>query len=248
MALTPNTNEAFLREVDDELRRDQLLTFWERYGRALIGAIVVALALFGGYLYWQHRKTVAAGVEGEKLQTAYDSLATDQPAKAAPVLAEIAKSGGPGYGALARFTQGDIQLQKNDLKGAAATFAAIAADTTVAQPFRDLALVRQTSAEFDTLKPQVVIERLRPLAVAGNPWFGSAGEMVAISYLNSARRDLAATLFGQIAKDDTVPETLRQRAVQMAAVLGSDAAAAPAPEPANVRIVKSATMKEAQAK
>lgn len=50
MALTPNTNEAFLREVDDELRRDQLLTFWERYGRALIGAIVVALALFGGYL------------------------------------------------------------------------------------------------------------------------------------------------------------------------------------------------------
>ncbi|MCB8835158.1 hypothetical protein LJD42_26780, partial [Escherichia coli] len=77
MALTPNTNEAFLREVDDELRRDQLLTFWERYGRALIGAIVVALALFGGYLYWQHRKTVAAGVEGEKLQTAYDSLATD---------------------------------------------------------------------------------------------------------------------------------------------------------------------------
>jgi hypothetical protein len=246
LALTPNTNEAFLREVDDELRRDQLLTFWERYGRALIAAVVVGLALFAGFLYWQHRKTVAAGVAGEQLQIAYDSLAAQQPAKAAPVLADLAKSNRPGYSALARFTEADILLQKNDLKGAAAKFAAIAADTRVAQPFRDLALVRQTSAEFDTLKPQVVIERLRPLAVAGNPWFGSAGEMVAMAYLSSGRRDLAASLFSQIGKEDTVPETLRQRAVQMASVLGSDASAVPAA--ANVRIVKPATSKEAQAK
>ncbi|MGR6327466.1 tetratricopeptide repeat protein [Sphingomonas sp. XXL09] len=246
MALTPNTNEAFLREVDDEVRRDQLLSFWERYGRWLIGAIVLALALFGGVLYWQHRRSMAAGVEGEKLQTAFDSLAADQPAKAGPALSELAGSSHDGYRALAKFTQGDILLQKNDLKSAAAKFAEVANDNGVAQPFRDLALVRQTSAEFDTLKPQVVIERLRPLAVAGNPWFGSAGEMVAIAYINSGRRDLAATLFSQIAKGQDVPESLRQRAVQMASVLGNDASAAA--DTANVRVVKPATVKEAQAK
>lgn len=239
MALTPNTNEAFLREVDDELRRDQLLTFWERYGRALIAAVVVGLALFAGFLYWQHRKTVAAGVAGEQLQIAYDSLAAQQPAKAAPVLADLAKSNRPGYSALARFTEADILLQKNDLKGAAAKFAAIAADTRVAQPFRDLALVRQTSAEFDTLKPQVVIERLRPIAVPTNAYFGSAGELLAIAYLDSGRRDLAGQLFSQLGSTESVPESIRQRAVQMAGTMGVDTAA-------KVRIVSPASAATAQ--
>ena len=51
MAQPPNTNAAFLREVDDELRRDQALALWQRYGKLMIAAIVLALAALGGWLY-----------------------------------------------------------------------------------------------------------------------------------------------------------------------------------------------------
>ena len=193
LALTPQNNDAFLREVDDELRRDQLLTFWERYGRWTIVGIVAALAAFGGFLYWQHRQTEAAGVQGEQLQAAYDQLGNGQPDAAAKALAPIAQTGRPGYRALAQMTEADILLSKKQDKAAAAKFAAIAADSSVAQPFRDLALIRQTVAEYDTLKPQVVIERLRPIAVPANAYFGSAGELVAMAYLDSGRRDRAIT-------------------------------------------------------
>ena len=44
----------------------------------------------------------------------------------------------------------------------------------------DAALVRMTAIELDTLPPQAVVDRLKGLAVAGNPWFGSAGELTAI--------------------------------------------------------------------
>src|SRR3546814_20762034 len=64
-----------------------------------------------------------------------------------------------GYRAIARFTDADILLQKNDLKGAAAKFASIAQDQSLAESFRDLALIRQTAAEYDSLKPDVVISR-----------------------------------------------------------------------------------------
>ncbi len=239
MALTPQNNEAFLREVDDELRRDQMMTFWERYGRWTIAGIVVALAAFAGFLYWQHRQTEAAGVQGEQLQTAYDALGNGQPDQAATTLAPIAASNRDGYKALALMTQADILLSKQQDKAAAAKFAGIVADTSIAQPFRDLALIRQTTAEFDALKPQVVIERLRPLAVAGNPYFGSAGELVAMAYLNSGRKDLAGQMFGQIAKDETVPETIRQRAVQMAGSMGVD-------DSASVRVVSPATAAQAK--
>ncbi|MEH3160123.1 MAG: tetratricopeptide repeat protein [Sphingomonas taxi] len=240
MALTPQNNEAFLREVDDELRRDQLLSFWERYGRWTIAAIVLALAAFGGFLYWQHRQTEAAGVQGEQLQAAFDALGNNQPDAAAATLAPIAKDGRDGYRALALMTEADVLLSKKQDKAAAAKFAAIAADTSIAQPFRDLALVRQTVAEFDTLKPQVVIERLRPLAVPGNAYFGSAGELTAIAYLDNGQRDLAGQMFAQIARADTVPDSIRQRAVQMAGSMGVDAAP-------TVTVTKAAQSKEAPA-
>ncbi len=223
MALPPKTDEAFLREVDDELRRDQLAGFWTNWGIWVAIGVVAALAALAGFLYWQHHNREAAGIEGEQLQAAYDSLGANNAAVAAKPLAALAASSRDGYRALAMFTQADVLLQKNDMKGAAAKLGTIAADTSLAKPFRDLALVRQTSAEFDMLKPQVVVERLRPLAVPGGAWLGSAGEMVAIAYLRMNQRQQAGTMFGQIARDTDVPETIRQRAVQMAGVLGVDA-------------------------
>lgn len=225
MALPPNTNEAFLREVDDELRRDQLVGFWERYGKLAIGGLIAFLVALAGFLFWQNRREENAGLAGEKMQAALDSLADGNKAAAAAPLAQLAQSDRPAYATLARFEQADLALARKDQKGAAAIFAGVASDASLAKPFRDLALVRQTSAEYDSLKPQAVIDRLRPLAVAGNPWFGSAGEMVGVAYLRSGRRDLAGRMFGAIARDPQVPQSIRQRSVQMASVPGVDAVA-----------------------
>jgi hypothetical protein len=67
---------------------------------------------------------------------------------------------------------------------------------------------------------------MRPLAVAGNAWLGSAGELMAAAYLREGRRDLAGQVFARIAADAEVPSSLRQRAVQMAGVLETKAPAA----------------------
>ncbi|MEG3146303.1 tetratricopeptide repeat protein [Sphingomonas sp. RT2P30] len=221
MAVPPNTNEAFLREVDEELRRDQLATAWRRYGRWVVLAVLGGLAALGGWLYWQHYQQQRSNAEGEKLLAAYDQSAAGKDAQAAPVYTDLAASSSPGYRAAARFAQADVLLKKNDLKAAAAKFAEVAADQSIAQPFRDLALIRQTTAEYDQLKPQVVVDRLRLLAQKGNPWFGSAGELVGAAYLQMDRRELAQKLFSQMSTDDGVPESIRKRAGDMAAALGA---------------------------
>lgn len=221
MALPPASNDVFLREVDDELRRDQLLAFWQRWGKWLIAAIVAGLAAFAAFLGWQHHRDSQAGAEGEQLTQAYDLLGNQQIGPAGTKLAALAASNRDGYRVMAMFSQADVLLQQKNDKAAAAKLAAIAGDTSLAKSFRDLATIRQTAVEFDQLKPQVVVERLRPLAVASAPWLGSAGELLATAYLKEGRRDLAAALFGQIAQGDDVPQTVRQRAVQMAGVLNA---------------------------
>ena len=99
----------------------------------------------------------------------------------------------------------------------------IANDENAPKPYRDLASIRATAIQFDKLQPQAVIDRLKPLATPGNPWFGSAGELVAMAYLKQGKKDLAGTLLAAIAKDEDVPETLRSRTRQLAGLLGYDA-------------------------
>ncbi|TKD50170.1 tetratricopeptide repeat protein [Sphingomonas baiyangensis] len=223
MALTPQNNDVFLREVDEELRRDEMRDFMTRWGRWVIVAVIAALVAFGGWLFWQNRQEAAAGEQGEAFSAALDDLAANKADAARVPLETLASSDRDGYRAMARFTQADILLQRDDLKGAAAKFAEIAGDSDLAQPYRDLALIRQTSAEFDSLQPAQVIDRLRGLATKDSPWFGSAGELVAIAYMRMNRPQEAGRMFGEIARTETVPETIRQRAVQLAGVLGVDA-------------------------
>lgn len=225
MALTPQNEEAFFREVDEELRREQIGTFWRRYGRILVVAVVAALAAFGGWLWWQSEQEKAAGAASETMIGALDALGKGQDAEATRDLQALSAGKSAGYSAVSRLALAAQKVEKGDARAAAAAYSAIVRDQSVAQPFRDLALVRQTAVEFDSLTPQAVIDRLRPLAAAGNPWFGSAGEMTAMAWLKMGQKDKAGALFAQIAKDKDVPDTIRGRAVRIAGALGIDAAA-----------------------
>ena len=223
MALSPQSNEAFLREVDEELRKDQALHVWQNYGRWIIGAVVAGLIAFAGWLYWQSHSDGRRGEEGEKLKAAVKALNENKAQEAEAPLKELAASSSAGFSTTARFAQADTLLAKNDLKGGAAILAAIAADTGVPQEFRDLALIRQTATEYDSLKPDQVVSRLGGIAVKDNPWFGSAGEMVAIAQIRMGKRAEAGKLYAEISKTNGVPQPIRTRALQMAGVLGVDA-------------------------
>jgi hypothetical protein len=223
LALRPVDNETFYREVDEELRRDQMKTYWERFGKLVIGGVLLVLAMIGGFLWWQNQKQVKAGERSETLIAAFDEVSGGRKNVAIPKLDGLVKSGSDGHRAAALLTKADIAVQADDLKGAAAIYKQVADDSGLAQPYRDLALVRMTAVELDTLPPQAVVDRLKGLAVAGNPWFGSAGEMVALSYIRLNKPKQAAGIFAAIAKDKKLPDTLRSRATQMAGSLGVDA-------------------------
>jgi hypothetical protein len=132
--------------------------------------------------------------------------------------------------ASALFTRAAFALQQNDTKTAIATYKSISDDSSLPQPYRDAALIRGTALEFDQMQPDQVIARLQPLAKAGNPWFGSAGEMTALALIKQGKKQEAGQLFAAIAKDKTVPQSIRDRAIQIAGSLGVDASAALGPQ------------------
>jgi hypothetical protein len=151
-----------------------------------------------------------------------DKLRAGQAKEGRAKLAKLVTAEQPGYRAMALMVEANLLGEEGKTKDAIAIYAKVVKDSSLPQTFRDLALIRQTSAEFDTLAPQTVVDRLKPLATPGHAWFGSAGELTALAYMKMGKDNLAGPIFAKIAKQEGVPQSLRSRAQQMAGALGID--------------------------
>jgi hypothetical protein len=228
LAQPPSTdvNETFLREVDENLRRDRARDFARKYGSWLIGGMILFLAASGGWIYWQSRERSQSEQRVEELAQIYRDIGTGDLKRTPERLDQLSVESEGAVKASAEFTRAALALEQKDEKVALERFSAIAANEDFPQPYRDLALLRQTSLEFDRMKPEDVIARLAPLAKPDSPWFGSAGEMTGAALIKQGKTAEAGRLFGAIAANRTVPDELRARAVQIASTLGVDASAA----------------------
>lgn len=228
MASTPPTEEAFLREVDEELRREQIQSLWTRYGRFALIAIGLLLAGFAAFLFWRAESDRKAEAHSEQMSAAIADIQAGRKTEAGRKIDALIADGGVGYTASARFVKAALATEKGDVKSAASIYAAVAADEAVPGPFRDLALIRQTLVEYDSLKPQQVITRMQPLAVEGGAYFGTAGELTAVALIQTNRSAEAGRLLAAVARDKNSPATLRARAGRLATSLGADAGASSA--------------------
>lgn len=225
MALTPDTGETFLREVDENLRRDQLRGVAKRFGPLIAAAVVLLLAAVGGWLYWQDQQQKDAARESEQMAVVYKDIAAGNLATVPQRLDALATGGSDAVRASALFTRAAVALEQNDRPTAIAKYHQVADDKGLPAPYRDLGLIRATTLEFDALKPEQVIARMQPMTKPGNPWFGSAGELTGMALIKQGKKLEAGRQFAAIAADRQVPDSIRARAVQIAGTLGVDATA-----------------------
>lgn len=215
---------ALMREVDDAVRQGDLENFGERYGKPLAALAVVLVAGLAAFLlWWQPSQRAAAEARSETLVSALDNVEAGNLQTAYDALEELATDGSDAASANARMLRGGIAAQQGRTEDAVTIFDELANDSAAPEELRNLALVRKIATGFDTMDKAAVVAALRPLAVPGEPFFGSAGELVAMAYLEQGKRNEAGALFAEIAKSEDAPESLRSRSRQMAGVLGVDA-------------------------
>jgi hypothetical protein len=215
--------QMLMREVDEAVRTDEVTGALRKYGWQVGIAAVLGLLGFAGYLYWDGRNEAALERQSEALIQALDELEAGNLPQADRELAAIDGEISPSAKASANMLRAAIALQQGRTDDAVAFYEQVVADENVSQPTRDSALLRQVTANYDNMEPQAVIDRLGPLAVAGNPWFGSAGELVAHAYLDQNKPDMAGPLLVAISQDENVPQSLRARSLLLAGRYGFDA-------------------------
>lgn len=198
-------------------------SLFKRFGVPVTAAIVLGLAGLGGYLWWENNQKAAIAQRGEDFTMALDKIEAGNLEAGDKALQPLAKEGGSGSSAAARLMRGGVALEKGKRDEAVKLFEQVAADADAPQAFRDLATIRQVAAGFDTMPADQIVTKLKPLAVPGNAWFGSAGELLGMAYLKQGKPELAGPLFAAISRDKDAPESLRRRTRQLAGMLGVDA-------------------------
>jgi hypothetical protein len=217
-----------IREVDEEMRREQMLKFWRRYGGYIAGVAILIVAGVGGwrgYEYYAAREADKASVRFFSAQ----KLAAD-PAKSEEAIAAFKALEGDGtyaYRVLSRFAVAGETGEKNPQAGVAA-FDAIAADTGIEPVMRDLARVRAAQLLVDTASVDDVKKRLDPLLAPNANFIHSAKELLALSHAKAGQNAEAQKLFLELAFDPQTPPGIRQRAQVMQVYLFGGTPAQPA--------------------
>ena len=208
------------REIDEELRRDNLLKLWSRYGRYIVALAVVVLVIAGGIVAWRDHQAAERRAQSTRYASALALAGQGKDADAAKVFAAVAQEGG-GYAVLASFEEAELLAKSGDRKGAVAAYDRIAAESGLAPAFRELAVLLSAMYGMPDSDPQLVIDRLAPMMAAGNPWRPTATELTAAARLKAGDKKAALELYKQLADDLSAPQSLRARAAELAAALAS---------------------------
>ncbi len=206
-----NQDDSFIREVNEELRSDQMRLVWKRFGRIFIGAAVLfVLGTIGkvGYEYWRDSEASAAGDEFLAALT----LARDgKKDEALAALGKLEKEGFGSYPVLARMRAASL-LAETDAEGAINAFTAISKDSSVPQALRDAARLRAAYLLVDTGTYEQVSAEVEQLATPQGAQRHSAREVLGLSAYKHEDYARAKEWFDAILNDSESPRNVANRA------------------------------------
>jgi hypothetical protein len=209
-------------EIDEELRGDQMRRLWSNYSGLIIAVavlIVVGVAGWRGYEYWSQ---VTARADGDKYLAAIQLSAKGDYQGAEAALKTVSTSGSAGYRTLAQLRGADELVLAGDPSGAVAAFDAIARDSAVPVLFQNFASIRAAYLALDLDDREKLEARVKPLAVAGNPWRHAAREILAFAAWKAGDSAAAKSWVDQIETDADTPADLTNRITILSAVINGN--------------------------
>ncbi|MEZ5782257.1 MAG: tetratricopeptide repeat protein [Rhizobiaceae bacterium] len=219
------SDDSFIREVNEEMRRDQANAIWNRYGVLAIGVAVFVVLATAGWVAYDYWDTSRANASGDEFSQALVLANGGQADEALLALKKLEDEGYGAYPLLARMRAATVLADKGDFSGAVAGFDAVAADTTIPVGIRDMAKLRAALVLVDNGTYEEVAKRAETLAADTNPLRHSAREAMALSAWKEGKSADALKLYEQINADAAAPRNIRERATMMAELIRGSGAA-----------------------
>jgi hypothetical protein len=213
------SEESFIREVDEEYRREQTANFFKTYGVYLIACAFVVLAIVGGYKYDQARRAKEAAAGGDALSNALSLLDAGNADEAERALATLAGSGSGSYRVLARLHAAAESVAKRQFDSALQDYRGVASDAAAPAALREFAQVQIAALSVDKESYDALAKSLEPFRAGTSEWRFSAKEILGLAAYKEGKKAEAEQLYREIISDGSAPPGMRQRSQVMLALL-----------------------------
>ena len=224
------SDDHLAREIDEELRREQLKKLWDRYGLVLIAAAVLIVGGTAGYRGYEAWQVSRSAEVGDRYLEAVTAANEERFAEAETVLGELSRSGVGDYAVLARMRVAALAAENGQREAALAGFEAVAEDRGADRVLRDLARLRAAHLLIETAGYDEIKERAESLATADGTWRHFAREILGLSAYRAGDSDAARVWFQALTADRAAPQNARARAELVLSVIGTGPDTPPAPE------------------
>lgn len=222
----PNeSNDSFFQEVEEQVRQDRYVSWANKYGVWVIGAIAAIILAVGGWRLYEGWQVDQSRDQSERFSAA-QKLLRDGDAKAADAEFERLSKTGPGaYRAMAMMERAQALQAQGDLQGALAQFDA-AAQASRDETMKDSARLRAAYLVAETQDFAALRGRLDPIIADGGPISYLARELLGIEAWEAGELTIARETLENLTLAFDAPEPVRQRAQLALSVIGPAPAAA----------------------
>jgi len=209
------SEDSIFREVDEEVRHEQLQKLWEKYGIYVIAACLGVVVAVGGIKSWQWWQTRQAESAGARYLQAVDLLAEEQTGEANAIFEDLAENGPDGYAMLSRFQTADALATAGETAAAIAMLERITAGAGSDDLLGQLAIVKSALLSVETASLAEIEAQLGDLASEEGPWLNSAREIIALAAFREGDYERADRLYLDIRSDAEAPNGVQDRARRM---------------------------------
>ncbi len=212
--------DAFLREVEEDLKNESLKKLWDKYGLFIVVFVTAVLTLAVSYESikswyirraenWANAYSVALALQNQgKYQESIDALNM------------IINKNFGAYAPLAKMQQVNVLLDSGKQALALDKLAELIADKKYPSQLRDVAIIKLASFKQDEA-PRAEMEKILSPIISqpDNSWYATAQYMMAAVSLRDGDKEHAKAIYDSLLKDNNVSEELKNKIKDILSVL-----------------------------
>lgn len=192
----------FFKELEEDIREEQLLGLWRKYGNYIIGLALIIVIGTSGYVLWQHMQHKKQISRHFSFSQAVDLAKQGKKEDALKAFHNLAKEGG-GYGKLAQLYEASLLSNPEEL------YTKISQENAADPALSKLPKVLMAARSLD--KPEILAS-LEPLTAPNNAWAPLSLELLALRDLKGGDQVSAAKKYIKMLKEASLTPDEKLRA------------------------------------
>lgn len=204
-------SEPLEREIDEELRKKQLKSIWDRFGIYLIGLVIVVILSVGGYEAVGYINKINSEKTSDQFEYALELVRDNEEVMAKNIFIEISEAS-TGYGGLSLFNLSNLSYNSGNYDEALMYLKKASQNEEISKKIRDFAILRSGFIMLEKNRIEEIEETLGVLLNDGAAFSFHAKEIIALAYHRDGRYKKSSEIFKEISNDASAPSTISVRA------------------------------------